>query len=118
MACENEIFSVYVDGMRVGFKKKSYDRVRLTQMTVGSLQTGEWSFHVGGVNGKGCRGCSWEGITLVLKKVIEGMKIEDIWYDRRRREDQGNASLGGKKICSETMGSFDMNVTRKRSGGS
>ena len=29
-------------------------------------------FHVGGVNGKVCRGCSWKGTTLFFGKVDSG----------------------------------------------
>ena len=56
-------------------------------MIVGSLRTCEWSFHVGGLNGKGYRGRSWELIMLFLKKVIGGMKRKDIRCNRKSGED-------------------------------
>ena len=46
------------------------------RMIAGSLQAGEWFFHVGGVNEKVCRGRSWKGTTLVLEGWIRDMKEE------------------------------------------
>ena len=87
-------------------------------MIVGSLRTGEWSFHVGGLNGKGYRGRSWELIMLFLNKVIRGMKRNDIRCNRKVERIRRMLVWGGQQICSKTVRSFNMNVIRKRSGGS